>query len=94
MLEPTIKIELTKDERKKLESIVRKSKSAQRDVIRAKIILEAANGLGNKPIASKLRIALNTVLEWRERFAKERIRGLQDKDRSGRPTTFSPRRTA
>jgi transposase len=93
-LEPTQKIEITKDERKKLESTVRKSKSAQRDVIRAKIILEAADGLGNRTIAGKLGMALNTVLEWRKRFAKERIKGLKDKDRTGRPTSFSPRSTA
>jgi transposase len=90
LLKPTIKIEVTKDEQKKLESIIRKSKSAQQDVIRAKIILEAANGLGNKTIAAKLGIALNTVLEWRERFAAKRIEGLKDKERSGRPTDFSP----
>ncbi|MBI5023570.1 MAG: helix-turn-helix domain-containing protein [Candidatus Omnitrophica bacterium] len=94
MLKPNIKIKLTNNEYKTLESVVRKSKSAQRDVCRAKIILQAAKGLGNKTIARKPGIAVNTVLGWRERFAKERIKGLKDKDRSGRPATFSPRSSA
>ena len=89
MIKP-IKIKLKSDEREKLESIVRKSKSAQRDVIRAKIILEAAGGKGNRAMARELGIALNTVLQWRRRFSQKGVEGLKDNPRSGRPLDFSP----
>ena len=90
----SIPIELTDDEKTKLESIVRKATSQQRDVFRARIILEAAQGASNRTIAQKLDSDRVTVRTWRKRFFKQRLEGLQDHPRSGRPLTFSLRRAA
>lgn len=85
----SIPIELTDDERASLESTVRKAKSPQRDVFRAKIILAAAQGISNRSIAKQLDTDRLTVRSWRKRFARKRLQGLQDISRSGRPLTFS-----
>lgn len=85
----SIPIELTDDERANLESTVRKAKSLQRDVFRAKIILAAARGISNRSIAKQLGTDRVTVRSWRKRFAGKRLKGLQDISRLGRPLTFS-----
>lgn len=85
----SIPIELTEDERTKLESMVRKATASQRDVFRARIILEAACGASNREIAKKLDSDRVTVRTWRKRFFKKRLEGLEDQPRTGRPLTFS-----
>jgi len=57
-------------------------------VLRARIVLAAADGLSNAAVAHRLRITVDTVRKWRGRFAVERLRGLDDRARSGRPRTF------
>ncbi|MHB8256103.1 MAG: helix-turn-helix domain-containing protein [Acidiferrobacterales bacterium] len=61
-------------------------------VIRAKMILLAADGLSNDEIASGLHTRREIVSLWRKRFFEERLTGLEDHPRPGRPRTFSPRR--
>jgi hypothetical protein len=83
-------IVLTDPEREHLEALVRKRTAPQRDVGRARIVLLAADGLTNQQIAARVRCARWTVTTWRQRFAQDRLVGLQDKPRSGRPPVFSP----
>lgn len=83
-------IELTDAERDELEAIVRRRTAQQRMVLRARIVLAAADGEENASIAERLEIALHTVIKWRKRFFEERMAGLADRKRSGRPRTFSP----
>jgi transposase len=83
---------LTAEERRVLEARVRRPKAEQREVLRAQIVLAAAQGKQNKQIAGRLGIAPNTVLKWRKRFFQEGLAGLGDRDRSGRPRAFPPRR--
>lgn len=85
---PKSVIILSKKERKELESTVRKSTSPQRDVLRANIVLLAADGVSNYGIARELRCASNTVRTWRRRFAEKRVDGLRDDERSGRPRIY------
>lgn len=59
-------------------------------VLRAKIVLAAAEGEENAAIAERLGIALNTVIKWRKRFFEEGMAGLKGRKRSGRPRAFSP----
>ncbi len=61
-------------------------------VVRAKMILLAADGLGNDAIASCLHTRREIVSLWRKRFFEERLAGLEDQTRPGRPRAFSPRR--
>jgi transposase len=59
-------------------------------VIRAKIVLKAADGYSNAEIARQIGIRENQVRPWRKRFAAERLAGLNDRPRSGAPSSFSP----
>ena len=83
-------IELSDAERDELEAIVRRRTAQQRMVVRARIVLAAADGEENAAIAERLEIALNTVIKWRKRFFEERMAGLADRKRSGRPRVVSP----
>ena len=60
-------------------------------VQRAKMILLAAEGLNNDQIAARLDSRREVVGRWRKRFFTERIQGLEEQARPGRPRTFSPR---
>jgi transposase len=59
-------------------------------VIRAKIVLYAAQGLANDEIASRLDTPRQIVSKWRKRFFEERLAGLEEQARRGRPPRFSP----
>lgn len=59
-------------------------------VQRAKIILLAAEGLSNDEIATRLDTRREVVSLWRKRFFEERLSGLDDRVRPGRPRTFPP----
>jgi len=65
--------------------IARRPKTAQRDSIRARIILAAAKGDSNLEIAQALNISNITVGKWRNRFASNGMAGLFDAPRSGAP---------
>jgi len=60
-------------------------------VIRAKMILLAAQGLDNDEIASRLDTRREIVSMWRKRFFEERLPGLDERPRPGRPPGFPPR---
>jgi transposase len=66
------------------------ARTAHRDVIRARIVLAAADGGSNAQIAAELGCHLDTVRKWRRRFWVDRLAGLADRPRSGRPRQFSP----
>jgi transposase len=59
-------------------------------VVRAKAILLAAEGLENKEIGERLDLPRQIISKWRKRFFEERLSGLQDRPRQGRPCRFSP----
>jgi hypothetical protein len=59
-------------------------------VQRAQMILMAAEGLENSEIAVPLNTRRDVVSEWRKRFFLERLPGLEERSRPGRPRTFSP----
>ena len=61
------------------------------EVVRAKMILMAAAGIGNDEIAVRLNTRREVVSQWRQRFFKERLAGLQERARPGRPRVFPPR---
>lgn len=84
------RIDLSDAERARLEAAARKYTSPYRDVIRARIVLYAAEGLDNDTIAARLDTPRQIVSKWRKRFFRERLRGLEEQSRSGRPALFSP----
>lgn len=85
-------VELTDQEREVLESRTRQYTSPYCEVVRAKIVLLAAEGLGNDIIASRLDLPRQIVSKWRKRFCLWRLPGLAAEPRGGRPPRFSPRR--
>ena len=84
-------IELSSAERIHLESQARKYTSPYIFVLRAKMILMAAQGLQNDQIAQSLSVPRQIVRKWRKRFFEERLAGLEDEPRTGRPPVFPPR---
>lgn len=61
------------------------------EVQRAQMILLAAEGWPNATIADRVQTRREVVSLWRKRFYEERLAGLEDRPRSGRPRVFSPR---
>ena len=83
-------IALSPAEKKELERIARTYTSPYYLVVRAKLVLMAAQGLNNKAIGSKLSVPRQIVSKWRKRFFELRLEGLQDSARPGRPSVFPP----
>lgn len=59
------------------------------EVVRAKVVLLAADGLENTVIAARLDVHVGVVSRWRKRFAEAGLGGLADRKRSGRPRVFA-----
>jgi transposase len=88
MRQRAFNIGLTDDERRTLEQWTRRGKSEQRLVERAKIILFANEGRTNQQIADALKTRTARVSKWRQRFGANRLVGLNDAGRSGKPATY------
>ena len=84
-------IVLSDVERDELEARARRYTSAYAQVVRAKIVLMAAEGLRNDQIAARLDTPRQVVSKWRKRFHEQRLAGLDDLPRVGRPPAFPPR---
>ena len=84
-------IELTTEEQAELDARSKEYTSPYREVMRAKIVLLASQGLGNDCIAARLGMPRQIVSKWRQRFYYERLPGLDEQPRGGRPARFSPR---
>lgn len=84
-------IELSPKERRILEARTHQYTLPYFEVVRAKMILLAAEGWENKQIAEYLHTQREVVSHWRKRFFEERLAGLEERPRSGRPRAFPPR---
>ncbi|WP_327248354.1 helix-turn-helix domain-containing protein [Streptomyces sp. NBC_01320] len=82
---PKAGLVLTGAERAELTRWARRAKTAQFLALRAKIVLRCAEGGTNKQVAAELGIAQATVNRWRARFGEDRLDGLADEPRPGRP---------
>ena len=87
---PRHRIELTDEERSELVQIARAEKLPWQEVQRARIVLYAADGLHDTEIAQRLDTTPGIVGKWRRRYAEDRLEGLRDRPRSGRPRRFPP----
>ena len=81
-------IKLADDERDTLETWVHRTTTEQRMVLRARIVLEAAAGKMTKEVAALFQVRPATVSKWRTRFAKNRVAGLADAPRTGKPRVY------
>ncbi|MET7951654.1 IS630 family transposase [Micromonospora sp. NPDC005324] len=83
-------ITLTTTERQRLTALAYSHTAGYHQVIRARIICDAARGHSNAVIARRHNVTVDTVRRWRGRFADEGLAGLTDRPRPGRPTRFTP----
>jgi Winged helix-turn helix len=84
-------ITLSKSEAHELHQRATKYTLPYFQVQRAKMILMAAEGLSNDEIANRLDTRREVVSLWRKRFFEERLAGLEERFRPGRPRVFPPR---
>ena len=87
-------IVLNAEERAFLEAQVRRHKAARSLSDRCRMILLCAEGLQSKEVGAQLGVHEHTVGKWRRRFVKDRIEGLADEYRPGRPRTVSDAQVA
>jgi Homeodomain-like domain len=83
---------LSAEDQFELETRARRYTSPYCDVIRAKIVLLAAQGFTNEVIAARLDTQRQIVSKWRKRFYERGFPGLEEEPRGGAPARFSPQR--
>src|SRR2546422_357862 len=83
-----VSISLTSEEEQTLRQWTRAGTTQHRRVERAKVILLVHEGKSNLEIARRLKTRPARISKWRQRFAKRRLDGLLDADRTGRPAEY------
>ena len=85
---PAPPLAVTVSEAEALRALTRAGTTEQRMVMRARIVLLAAEGAANVRVAEELGVSIPTVLLWRRRFREQGLAGLADAPHPGRPRTY------
>ena len=89
MRQPVPALEVSAGQREVLQSVARSSSAPHREVIRARALLMAAEGLANTAIARDLSVSPASVRGWRARFAEEGlVKFAQVREGRGRKKTI------
>lgn len=86
---PLAPLTLTEEERSELRGWARRPTTAQAMALRARIIIECAEGWSNGEVAEELGVTRATVGKWRRRFLEMGLDGLVDAPRPGAPRTIT-----
>jgi len=89
MSRPHVAIELSAEERDTLSMWVRSGKTERRMVQRAQTILMCAEGASWSVICARTGLSRTNSLKWQRRFQEERLDGLKDLPRSGKPAKYT-----
>src|SRR5207245_1914924 len=84
MARPVSVLELTPDEKQKLQRLAGSKTGSQRDGLRARIVLRRAEGSREAEVAAALGVSINTVSTWSRRFEQQGREGLRDRPGRGR----------
>jgi transposase len=82
-------IVLNVEEKRTLESMSNSRTAPYRKVQRARLVLLAAEGMTNTAIAREVGLQRSMVVQWRQRFIGERVVGLEDRPRPGKPRQYT-----
>jgi putative transposase len=91
---PKKPVVLAEEDRQQLSAVANSRSLPHGLVMRARIVLLAADGLANFEIAEKLGFSQQSVCLWRKRYLDQGIQGLHDELKPGRPRTISDERIA
>jgi transposase len=81
-------VRLSQEDRAVLEERASSRTTAHAEVVRARIVLAAADDAQNVDIAQRVGVCVDVASKWRKRFCEEGLAGLRDRPRSGRPRRF------
>jgi len=91
---PKPELVLSDEERAQLQSFARSRSLPAGLSMRARLILDSADGELNSAIAARFKVGAATVGKWRARFIEKRVPGLYDDVRSGKPRSIDDERVA
>jgi transposase len=87
-------VDLSAEERTTLEQLLQRGKSSARKLTRARILLQADEGLTDEEIAMALNVGVATVERTRQRFVEENLEALTERPRPGGQRKLSGKQEA
>jgi transposase len=87
-------VDLTAEERTTLEQLLVRGKSSARKLTRARILLQADEGLTDEEITAALNVSLATVERTRQRFVEANLEALDELPRPGGQRKLSGKQEA
>jgi hypothetical protein len=88
------RLKVSRGERRALTELLPAGRTGLWLAVRARAVLLGAEGWAVSEIARRVGRDRKWVRQWLARFARDRLAGLRDASRSGRPPKVSPRRAA
>jgi transposase len=83
-------LRISREQRPRLELLAHRTRAGHALVMRARIIVFSAKGMGTAAVAERVGCADRTVRKWKKRFREcPMVRTLEDKGRSGRPARIA-----